>query len=85
MSIFGDQGLTAKPPLKSHDCASVVEEFDGITWKCDWGFKERGERCEPIDLPDNAFLRESGKYWDCIEPFVKRGDVCVNPALRSGD
>ncbi|RYG89426.1 hypothetical protein EU803_16970 [Loktanella sp. IMCC34160] len=50
----------------------------GTGWECDRGFEEvSGTSCDPIPVPDNAFLRSSGFDWQCERGFRQVRDACV--------
>jgi hypothetical protein len=31
--------------------------------QCPWGYQWRESQCQPIEVPDHAFLDSSGAYW----------------------
>ncbi len=50
----------------------------GKGWKCRRGYQETGgATCEPIYVPDNAFLRSAGHSWQCERGYRPERDACV--------
>lgn len=51
----------------------------GHGWQCERGFAERDGRCDPITLPENAYLDTdpSGPGWRCMRRYARKNDSCV--------
>ncbi len=50
----------------------------GSGWACKRGFTETsGMTCEPIPVPENAYLRSSGVDWECARGYRQERDTCV--------
>ncbi len=51
----------------------------GSGWTCDMGYRNDGNACVEINLPENAFLRDTryGRGWECFHGFRASGDACV--------
>ncbi len=48
----------------------------GDHWKCDRGFKRVEDECQPVELPEHAFLTEYGVDWNCERGFRREGNRC---------
>ena len=66
-------GCTEEPP----DLPEHAFVYYGDEWKCERGFKRVEERCEEIQVPENAFLTVWGDGWECERGFQRRGDHCA--------
>jgi hypothetical protein len=60
----------------------------GTGWACRRGYEEvSSTSCEPIRVPDNAFLRSSGYGWQCERGFRQERNACAAidlPNAREG-
>jgi len=51
----------------------------GMSWSCERGFRKIRNRCEPVDVPGNAFLSGDsyGSGWECDRGFSAESGDCV--------
>lgn len=49
----------------------------GTEWECDHGLRRDGERCVPVEVPENAHLTTSGNDWDCDSGYRRSGGTCA--------
>ena len=50
----------------------------GSGWACRRGFEEiGGTACQPIPVPENAFLRSSGYDWQCDRGYRQDRESCI--------
>jgi hypothetical protein len=50
----------------------------GTGWACRHGYEEVEQTsCEAVPVPRNAFLRSSGRDWQCARGFRQDGAACV--------
>jgi hypothetical protein len=49
----------------------------GHGWKCDRGYREAGEACVALKMPQNAHIDYSGNDRECNEPYRKRQGRCA--------
>lgn len=58
--------------------AYLEDRSYGPGWECDRGYVSKdGQRCDKIDLPEQAHLNRKGDAWRCNPPYVKRANACV--------
>ena len=60
----------------------LTERSYGSGWACERGYRESGDSCVVVEMPENAHLNFSGNDWDCNKPFSKRSDRCVPPLTK---
>lgn len=78
--------ILAVSPIAAHAQSSRAEmpvnaspNTYGSGWECDSGFRNNGgQTCEPITIPENAYLSGStfGRGWVCARGFRERGQTC---------
>ncbi len=51
----------------------------GSYWLCSRGYRQSGDRCVAIDVPDNAHLTDFvfSRGWECDVGYREDGDSCV--------
>ncbi|NKX44466.1 hypothetical protein [Roseicyclus persicicus] len=70
----GADCLALHMPAHSHPTGRSY----GTGWECDRGYVEtNGASCDPIPVPENAFLRSSGHEWQCDRGYLRDRDACV--------
>lgn len=45
-------------------------------WECDRGYEQVGDRCQKIDVPENASLTLTGHDWRCDRGYQQVGQRC---------
>ncbi len=48
----------------------------GDSWKCERGFKRADDECQPVEVPEHAFLADYGNSWKCERGFKREGNRC---------
>ena len=48
----------------------------GDYWRCERGFKRVEGECQPIEVPEHAFLSYYGDDWTCERGFRRVEDEC---------
>ncbi len=58
--------------------AYATERSYGTGWACRRGYQVAGgTSCEPIPVPENAFLSESTNGWHCERGYRRERDACI--------
>ncbi|WP_444455265.1 hypothetical protein ACTTAI_08295 [Rhodobacter capsulatus] len=74
------EGACLAIPLPDH--AYATGRSYGTGWACLRGFEEVARaRCEPIAIPEHAFLQSSGYGWQCERGYRKEREACVEITL----
>ena len=78
---FTPNALAQTAPEEIPENASAMQFGSG--WTCDMGFRTDGDACVEIDLPENAFLRDTryGRGWECDHGFRATEDACIAVAV----
>jgi hypothetical protein len=47
-------------------------------WQCERGFRQQGDACIAVKVPENAYFREafSGNSWECERGYRQAGESC---------
>jgi CheY-like chemotaxis protein len=70
--VVGAQAQTITPLP-----ANAVASRYGEGWQCQRGHERVDKVCNPIQVPEHAFLNFSGESWQCQRNFVRKGQACV--------
>jgi len=56
--------------------AFLTDSSFGVGWKCERGFKRADDECQPVEVPEHAFLADYGDSWKCERGFKREGNRC---------
>ncbi len=76
--------LTAPAYASGNVPENAVASPSGMGWNCIAGFRQSGEGCQKVVIPDNAFATNLtyGKGWDCAYGFTEEiGDICASVSV----
>lgn len=71
--------------IEGVSCTQVFVPEDGYLdasgkrWHCTRGYRQIGETCEQIELPEHAYLSDDtyGSDWQCDRGYEKTADTCA--------
>lgn len=56
--------------------AYVTTTSYGKGWECQRGFRESGNKCIEVRVPENAYLDDRGDQWQCRRGYRQEKDTC---------
>ena len=65
-------GCTEEPQELPEHAYTIFGDY----WECERGFKRVEGECQPIEVPEHAFLSSNGNDWTCERGFRRVEDEC---------